>query len=211
MTDDANLTARDLLTTTRSFRRRLDLTRTVSRQDVLDSLDVAVQAPTGSNRQAWHFVAVDDPDTRAKIAELYRKAFAANMSGRTPRPDQLADLSSAGYLAEHLHEVPVLVIACASGRLPQTAPPAQLASFYGSINPAIWNFMLALRLRGLGSCFTTAHLFFESEVAAILGIPYADVTQVAMIPVAHLRPGITRAASRRPAADVTTWNGWSNG
>lgn len=198
----------DLLTTTRSFRRRLDLTRSVDRQDIMDCLDVAVHAPSGSNRQPWRFVAVDEPESKSKIAELYRKGFAANMSGRTPRRDQIVDLSSAAYLAEHLHEVPVLVIVCATGRLSVAAPGPSVASFYGSIYPAVWNFMLALRLRGLGSCFTTAHLRYEAEVAALLDIPYDDVTQVAMIPVAYLRPGQDRPSKREPASTVSMWNGW---
>lgn len=200
----------DLLTTTRSFRRRLDLSRPVERQDIVDSIDIAVHAPSGSNRQPWRFVAVDAPETKAQIAEYYRKGFAANISGRTPRADQVADLSSAAYLAEHLHEVPVLVFVCATGRLPAAAPGPLLASFYGSIYPAVWNFMLALRLRGLGSCFTTAHLRYEAEIAALLEIPFDDVTQVAMIPVAHLRPGAVGPPVREPAAEVTTWNSWKN-
>ncbi|WP_405161730.1 nitroreductase family protein [Nocardia sp. NBC_01499] len=203
------MTGAELLTTTRSFRRRLDLTRPVERQDLLECLDIAVQAPSGTNRQPWRFVIVQDGETKRRIAEYYRKGFAANLSGRTPRPDQLGDLASGRYLAEHLAEVPALVLVCSLGRLPESAPPLRLASFYGSIYPAVWNFMLALRERGLGSCLTTAHLAYEREVADLLGIPFDEVTQVAMVPVARLLPGGDGPGRRTPAAEVTRWDRWA--
>ncbi|WP_406272027.1 nitroreductase family protein [Nocardia sp. NBC_00881] len=198
----------ELLTTTRAFRRRLDLTRTVARQDLLDCVRIAVHAPSGSNRQPWRFVVVQDYQTKQRIAEYYRKAFAANLSGRTPRPDELGDLSSARHLADHLHEVPALVLVCTIGRPPEPASPLRLASFYGSIYPAVWNFMLALHERGLGSCLTTAHLYYEREIAELLDIPFDEVAQVALIPVAHLRPGPSVAARRAPATEVTMWDRW---
>ncbi|WP_406237105.1 nitroreductase family protein [Nocardia sp. NBC_01009] len=200
----------DLLTTTRAFRRRLDLTRPVARQDLLDCLDVAVHAPSGTNRQPWRFLVVEDPDTKQQIAEYYRKGFAAYLSARTPRPDQLGDLASGRYLAAHLHEVPALVVVCSLGRPPANAAALQLASFYGSVYPAVWNFMLALHERGLGSTMTTAHLVYEQEIADLLGIPFDQITQVAMLPVAHLLPGTRSRGPRRiPAAEVTMWNRWS--
>ncbi|WP_327140613.1 nitroreductase family protein [Nocardia sp. NBC_01327] len=199
----------DLLTTTRAFRRRLDLSRPVSRQDLLECLEIAVHAPSGTNRQPWRFVVVQDAELKQRVAEHYRKGFAANLSGRTPRPDQLADLASGRYLAEHLHEVPALVLVCALGRPPAEPTPLRLASFYGSIYPAVWNFMLALRERGLGSTMTTAHLAYEREVGEVLGIPFEEATQVALIPVAHLLPGSdTPARHRTPAAELTGWDGW---
>ncbi|MFG1792405.1 nitroreductase family protein [Nocardia sp. NPDC049149] len=199
----------ELLSTTRAIRRRLDLSRPVERQDLLECLDIAIQAPSGSNRQPWRFVIVQDGATKQQIAEYYRKGFAANLSGRTPRPDQLRDLDSGQYLAEHLAEVPALVLVCSLGRLPEPVSALRLASFYGSIFPAVWNFMLALRDRGLGSCLTTAHLAYEREVAELLGIPFDEVTQVAMVPVAHLLPGADRPGRRAPVAEVTRWDRWA--
>ncbi|MFE7798855.1 nitroreductase family protein [Nocardia sp. NPDC057440] len=207
---DRSRMGNDLLTTTRAFRRRLDLTRPVARQDLLDCLDVAVHAPSGTNRQPWRFLVVEDPDTKQQIAEYYRKGFAAYLSARTPRPDQLGDLASGRYLAAHLHEVPALVVVCSLGRPPANAAGLQLASFYGSVYPAVWNFMLALHDRGLGSTMTTAHLVYEQEIADLLGIPFDQITQVAMLPVAHLLPGARSPGPHRiPAAEVTMWNRWS--
>ncbi|MEU8894682.1 nitroreductase family protein [Nocardia sp. NPDC048505] len=196
----------DLLTTTRAFRRRLDLTRPVARREVLACLDIAVHAPSGTNRQPWRFLVLDDPATKQAVAEYYRKAFAAYLSARTPRPDQLRDLGSGQYLAEHLHEVPALVLVCTPGRPP--AHPLQLASFYGSVYPMVWNLLLALHSRGLGGTLTTAHLAYERDIADLLGIPFEEISQVALLPVAHLRPGPATPAARTPAAELTRWNRW---
>ncbi|WP_216917892.1 nitroreductase family protein, partial [Nocardia noduli] len=179
----------ELLTTTRAFRRRLDLTRPVDRRDLLACLDIAVHAPSGTNRQPWRFVVVQDPAVKQQIAEYYRKGFAAYLSARTPRPDQLADLASGSYLADHLHEVPALVVVCSLGRPPTDPSTLRGASYYGSIYPAVWNLLLALHERGLGATMTTAHLAYEREIADLLAIPFDEVAQVAMLPVAHLRPG----------------------
>lgn len=196
----------ELLTTTRSFRRRLDSSQPVLQQDIEDCLDIAVHAPSGTNRQPWRFVVVQDPETRERIAEFYRQGFLANLGGRTPSPEQGADLASGQYLADHLQEIPALVVVCSVGRPPESA--AKLASFYGSVYPAVWNFLLALHDRGLGSCLTTAHLAHEREVADILGIPFDEVTQVALLPIARLRPGHGAPGHRAAAADVTRWDRW---
>ncbi|MEV0250957.1 nitroreductase family protein [Nocardia sp. NPDC050712] len=199
----------DLLTTTRAFRRRLDLTRPVTRPELLDCLDIAVHAPSGTNRQPWRFLVVEEPALKEAVAEYYRKGFAAYLSAKTPRPDQLRDLGSGQYLADHLHEVPALVLVCAAGRPP--ANPLQLANFYGSVYPVVWNLLLALHSRGLGSTLTTAHLAFEREVADLLGIPFDEVAQVALLPVAHLKPGpAPRPGPRTPAAEVTQWGRWDS-
>ncbi|MFI9505052.1 nitroreductase family protein [Nocardia sp. NPDC052566] len=197
----------DLLMTTRAFRRRLDLTRPVARHDLLACLEIAVHAPSGTNRQPWRFLVVQDVDLRREIAAYYRKGFAAYLSTRTPRADQLGDLASGGRLAATMHEVPALVLCCSIGRPP--SDPLRLAGFYGSVYPAVWNFLLALHDRGLGSTITTAHLAYEREVADLLGIPFDEVTQVALLPVAHLLPGSGAAGPRRSAAEVTQWDRWS--
>ncbi|MET8776467.1 nitroreductase family protein [Nocardia sp. NPDC004654] len=203
------MTAAELLRTTRAFRRRLDLTRPVDRAELLGCLDTAVHAPSGTNRQPWRFLVVQDQRARQQIAEYYRKGFAAYLSARTPRPDQLGDLASGRYLAERMHEVPALVLVCSLGRPPATGSALHLASYYGSVYPAVWSFLLALHERGLGGTMTTAHLAYEREVADLLGIPFEEVAQVALVPVAHLRPGPSKAAPRRlPAAEVTAWERW---
>lgn len=215
MTTDFDLTQTDrLLTTTRAVRRRLDLSRTVERQVVLDCLRVAIQAPTGGNRQGWRWVVVDDPDQRAGLADLYRRSFDPYISVRR------AELAAAGaeaslssvmrsseYLAENLHRVPVHVVPCLLDRLPDCPSTIESAGFFGSILPAVWSFMLALRSRGLGSAFTTLHLAYESEAGELLGIP-DTVTQVALIPVAYTKSGDFRSADRRPIEEIAYVNGW---
>jgi nitroreductase len=200
-----------LLTTTRAVRKRLDLTRPVDRDVVLECLGLATQAPTGGNRQPWRWLVVDDPETRVGLAELYRRSFGPYMdqqraavaaAGGDP---ENAIIGSSQYLADHLEEVPVLVVPCLLQRV-EGMSPAELAGFYGSILPAVWSFMLALRTRGLGSAYTTLHLAYEKEAAALLGVP-DTVTQVALIPVAHTS-GAFKPADRKPVEDVVYWNGW---
>lgn len=202
-----------LLTTTRSVRKRLDLARPVPREVVLECLDVALQAPTGGNTQQWRWMVIDDPDLRAAIAELYRKMWTPYIAARREEiaasgrgPDD-AIIDSATYLADHLHEVPVHVIPISFGRLPADIDIATQAGFYGSIIPAAWSFMLALRSRGLGSAWTTLHLAFERETADLLGIP-DSVTQVALLPVAYTIGDEFKPARRKPASEVTYWNRW---
>jgi len=204
-----------LLTTTRSVRKRLDLKRPVPPQLIEQCIEIALQAPSGSNAQGWHFVAVSDPAKRATIGRLYQQAFDAYDS-RSNWPQYASDdlrahqlprlIDSARYLARHMHEVPVLVIPCIQGRV-EKARLVEQASVYGSILPAAWSFMLALRARGLGTAWTTLHLVHEAEVAKHLGIPDA-VTQVALFPVAYFTGQEFRRAERIPAAQVTHWNAW---
>lgn len=210
------LSAEELLTTTRAVRKRLDLSRPVSRQLVQECLEMALQAPTGSNAQGWRFVVVDDPEPKRALADCYGRAFDAYVSRESlswPEGDpraarQEAVLDSAAWLRHHLHEVPTLVVPCGQGRLPEPCPVLLQASWWGSILPAVWSFMLAARLRGLGTCFTTLHLAHEREAAEALGVPYGEFTQAGLVPVANTLGGAFRRASRLPVSQVVHWNRW---
>ncbi|HEV3227804.1 MAG TPA: nitroreductase family protein [Acidimicrobiales bacterium] len=202
-----------LLTTTRSVRKRLDLSRPVPREVVLECLELALQAPTGGNTQRWRWMVVDDVDLRRELADLYRRSwgpyikarreeFAA--AGRGPNENII---DSSDYLAQHLHEVPVHVIPIALDRIPEGTDHGTVSGYFGSIIPAAWSFMLALRSRGLGSAWTTLHLAYEREAAQLLGIP-DSVTQIALLPVAYTIGDEFKPARRKPAADVTYWNQW---
>jgi nitroreductase len=111
------------------------------------------------------------------------------------------------HLAEHIHEAPVLVIPCVQGRY-EGKPNALTASMFGSIIPAAWSFMLAARSRGLGTVWTTFHLMHEEEVARILGIPYDEVTQVALIPVAYTIGTNFKPGRRKPLDTMLHWDAW---
>jgi len=176
-----------VLTTTRVVRRRLDLARPVERDVLERCIDIALQAPTGSNAQGWHFVVVTDAAKRAALADLYRRA--------------------AAVVAE-MYDVPVLVVACVEGRVENAGVLLQ-ATIYGSILPAVWSFMLALRARGIGCAWTTNHLMHEAEAAEVLGLP-PHVTQVALLAVAYFTGDDFKPARRLPARERTHWNGWGN-
>jgi nitroreductase len=196
-----------LLSTTRAVRKRLDLTRPVPPEVILECLRLAIQAPTGSNAQRWRWLVVTDPETRAAIAELYRNPIRAATS-TTREPDvapsaqQQRVADSARYLTEHIHEVPVLVVPC-------TEDAGGAAGWAPSIYPAVWSFQLALRSRGLGSCITTVHLFRREEAAELLGIPDGFV-QACLLPVAYYTGDDFRPAVRRPVEDLTYWNHWGH-
>jgi len=209
-------TADHLLTTTRSVRKRLDFAKPVDLAVVGRCLEIAFQAPTGSNAQGWSFVVVTDAAKRRGLADLYRKAFELYANNPDMRPafgdddlrmQQLPRVvDSAMYLAEPMHEAPVLVIPCIEGRIENAGTLAQ-ASVYGSILPAAWSFMLALRTRGLATAWTTLHIMFEQDAAKILGIP-EHVTQTALFPVAHHTGTDFKPAKRIPSAQLVHWNSW---
>ncbi len=194
-----------LLTTTRAVRKRLDLARPVELDVVLECLQLALQAPTGSNQQTWRWIVVTDPEVRTQLADLYRNlpADRAPMRlGSVPPPeDQQARVTdSAGYLMQHMHEVPVMVVPCVEEL-------GGAAGWAPSIYPAVWSFMLALRSRGLGSVLTTTHLYRRDEADALLGVPDGFV-QTCLIPVAYFTGDDFRPAERRPVEDVTFVDHW---
>lgn len=203
-----DLTPDELLSTTRAVRKRLDLGRPVERDVLEECFALAQQAPTASYSQNWHFVVVTDPAKRAAIAELWRQVAYPYLSRGGERRGQLRRIGDAVvHLAEHIDEVPVHVIPCVQGRYEGKSNPV-VASMFGSIIPAAWSFMLAARSRGLGTVWTTFHLLHEREVAELLGIPYDDVTQVALIPVAYTIGTEFKPGQRKPLDSMLHWNEW---
>lgn len=202
-----------LLSTTRAVRKRLDLSRPVEPEVIHHCIRLSQQAPTGSNQQGWRWMVVTDPDKKKALAELYAKAGSEYLAAGRKQAEASGHvqtarvLDSASYLVEHLHEVPVHVIPCLRGKLPNGVPSAMAAGFFGSIYPAVWSFQLALRSRGLGSALTTLHLAFADEAAELLGIP-DDVTQCGLLPVAYTRGLDFKIAERRPPEHITYWNTW---
>ncbi|MFK8023900.1 MAG: nitroreductase family protein [Ilumatobacter sp.] len=206
------LSADEVLTTTRSVRKRLDLTRPVPRALLTECIEIAHQAPTGSNAQRWRWMIIDDADKRRAIADIYRTNFeAAYKDAPTPEPGSQADRvnQSAQHLAAHLHEVPVHVIPLLADRMDEGTPSWRQASRWGGILPAVWSFMLALRERGVGSAWTSLHLQNEREVSEMLGIPYDTYSQAGLFPVAYTIGTDFKLAKRPPAEDFIRWNEWS--
>ena len=212
------LSARELLTTTRSVRRRLDFSRPVPRELLVECARDALQAPSGSNRWAMQFVIVDDPDVRSRLGAIYRSAYEMYKSmegvyigsldkGEPARNEQQQRTArSADYLGEHMGDAPAIVIGAVLGRV--DGPPPVHASLLGSAMPGMWSFMLAARLRGLGTSWTALHLRKEGEVNELLGIP-ADVTTFCMTPVAYTKGTGFRPALRPEPEEVIHWNGWT--
>ena len=214
MADLLPLTPDELLTTTRAVRKRLDLGRPVARSIVEECIAIAVQAPSGSNRQAWQFVFVDDPATKQGLADLYGEVFDAYMvapaSANYPDGDTRAERrdkvsASAKYLRDHYHEVPVILVAYQEGR-PDN--PGSQPGYWGSIIPAVWSFMLALRARGLGSAWTTMTCRREAQVAELLGVDNERYAQVGMFPVAYTIGTDFKPSPRLDLSGILHWNQW---
>jgi len=215
-----NLSPDDLLTTTRSVRKRLDFSRPVEPELIRECLELAVQAPTGGNRQTWRFIVVTDAQKRQAIGDIYRRGFAfylqqtladATAANITLTREQKVTLlkirSSSQYLADHMYEVPLIILPCIQGRV-EGLPTIAQAGIWGSILPAVWSFMLAARVRGLGTCWTTVHLAYEQEAAEVIGIPYDKITQAALIPVAHTLGTDFKPAARVPLDSIVHWDKW---
>jgi nitroreductase len=204
-----DLTPDELLSTTRAVRKRLDLSRPVEREVLEECFALAQQAPTASYSQNWHFVVVTDAGKKAAIGEIWRQVAHRYLERRGgAREGQMLRISDAlVHLAEHIHEVPAQVIPCVQGRY-EGESNALVASMFGSIIPAAWSFMLAARSRGLGTVWTTFHLVQEQAVAEILGIPYDEVTQVALIPVAYTLGTDFKPGRRNPLDSMLHWNEW---
>lgn len=212
-----NLSFDEVLTTTRSVRKRLDFDKPVGREVLMECLELALQAPTGSNSQGWQWVFVEDAEKKKAIADIYLANARSYLSlpaakyaegdTRGERMDKVKD--SALYLAEHMHEAPVLLVPCLEGRV-EKAPLGLSASFWASLFPAAWSFCLALRSRGLGTCWTTLHLLNDGErqAAEVLGIPHEKYSQGGLFPIAYTKGTDFRPAKRLPAEQVTHWDTW---
>ena len=214
-----DLSIDELLTTTRSVRKRLDLTRPVEVEVIRECLSLALQAPRPGSGEHWHFVVVTEPAQRSALAALYRKgASLIGLEQKAERASTVAvnereaaaiarGLDSAQYLVKHLHEVPIHVIPCVQGRS-ENLPVVEQAGLWGTILPAVWSFMLAARSRGLGTVLTSLHLHFEQEAADALGLPYEQIMQVGLIPVAYTLGTNFKPAARKPLEEVLHWNRW---
>jgi nitroreductase len=210
-----------LLTTTRTVRRRLDLDKPVPRDVLMECIELALQAPTASNLQTWRFVVVTDPDIRARLGEVYRRTYAVadaplqyvdayqELFARIDADQMTEVLSSARHLITVIDRVPAIIVPCVETRLHEPIQKALAASLYGSIFPAIWSLQLALRSRGLGSSVTTSHIWYDQEVAEILGIP-DGVEQAALMPVAYYTGETFKPAVRLPAEEIVHWDRWDS-
>ena len=190
-----------VLATARSVRRKLDFDRPVPREVILECIDIATQAPTGLGGESWRFLVVTDPEKKQAIARVYGEVLdeLARVRGVEIKPTQRA-------LVDRLHEIPALILVCTIAEGPSPEISGQVA-YYGSILPAAWSLMLALRARDLGATWTTLLSSRQSEIASILEIPESVVNTV-MLPVGYTKGATLRRADRLAAVHVTYWDGW---
>jgi nitroreductase len=197
-----------LLTTTRTVRKHLDLERAVPDSTILELIDIAEQAPSGSNQASRRWLVVRDPATKKELAELYRaagggvlRAMAETPAGGNETTRRV--FSSADHLAQNLEHVPALVLLTIYGVHDNSGKPR----LFDSVVQAGWSFCLAARARGLGTAWTTLHLERAEETATLLGVP-PGVTQIALFAIAHTDKDDFKPVARRPAAEITYFDQW---
>jgi nitroreductase len=198
-----------VLTTTRSVRRRIDFERPIEPEVIERCIEVATQAPTGRGIEGWRFLVMTDPQVKAAMAGLYRRAFDRYTLLRAEAGDTMSPKPAYAALADRLHEMPALILVCMQGQ-PLADDNALRVAFYGSVLPAAWSLMVALRARGLGATWTSLHLLHEREAARELGIP-EGVTQTVLLPVGYMQKAVLRPAARRDVREITYWNRWGAG
>ena len=215
---ELGLSAREVLTTTRAVRHRLDLDRAVNRATLVECTRIAQQAPSGRNRQRWDFLFVTDAVRRAELARLWKLGLTHPTGlGRDSAPSRedfagpgwRAIASSLAFLTDNLERVPVFLVPCVRvGSRAEMSDPVIQAGTWGSVLPAVWSFMLAAREHGLGSVWTTPHLHYEREAAEILGVPFDSVVQCALIPLAHTIGTDFKPGRRVAPEQVVHWDDW---
>ena len=208
MTDLLALSPDELLSTTRAVRKRLDLDRPVPLEVVREALAVALQAPSGSNSQGWHWIVLSEAGVKTRVAEFYKRSYRAYREAMpkpaTPAQERIA--ASSDYLSEVMGQVPVLVIGAITVGAAGLTEGNQ-AGVWGSVLPAAWSLALALRARGLGTAWTTLHLNYEREVAEVLGLP-ANVRQGVLLPVAYSKGTDFKPGPRADLDAVLHVDGW---
>ena len=206
MADLLPLDPDQLLSTTRAVRKRLDLDRPVPLEVVREALAVALQAPSGGNRQGWHWIVLTDDEPKKRIADLYARSYDQYIGAAAADPARARMLSSSNHLRDVLHRVPVLVIGAIAVDEPEL-PAGNQAGLWGSRLPAAWSLSLALRARGLGTTWTTLHLQYEREAAEVLGVP-PNVRQGVLLPVAYTVGTDFRPGPRQDLDEVVHLNRW---
>ncbi len=214
------LTPDELLSTTRAVRKRLDFDRPVADDVVRECVSIAMQSPSGSNAMTMQFVVVRDEAKRKALGDIYRQCYGiySSMDGVYIRSidkgeadanaQQQRSADSADFLGEHMGDAPVLVIPCTIGGRLDGAPAMMAASMTANVIPAMWSFMLAARARGLGTCWTTVHLMMEQAAADVLGIPFEQVQQICLSPLAYTKGTDFKPAARPPADSIIHWDQW---
>jgi len=209
----------EAILTTRAIRRFTD--EPVSDDDLMACLRAANQGPSGGNIQPWQWLVVRDPDVRARVADVYRRAYEryepALLAGLPPFRSEDDEASfhrsvrASRHLAEHMGEVPVLIAVCMPGismTLSDAEGDLDVGTPYASVYPAVQNLLLAARDRGLGTTLTTVYRIHQDELRSVLGVP-ERYEIVALVPMGHPK-GAFSTPRRRPVETVTRWEHWDN-
>jgi nitroreductase len=175
-------------------------------------VEAGIHAPSGGNRQDWGFILVREPELKRFIRDRYRDTQKKLQAGRPPLselpPDRQRAMKAGAHLSEHMHEAPVLLLACSLKEYPPWTqnPRASTATVHGSIYPAVQNILLACRAFGIGATLTTTHCFFEEELKQKLGVP-ENMEISALLPLGYPK-GKLGKTTRKPVEEVLYWDKW---
>ncbi len=193
----------DVATTTRAMRRLHP--DPVPDADLWTILETATLAASGGNAQPWGFVVVRDAEAKKKIAAWYldawQKTYGPARDQMRANPRQARMFNSADHLANHLAEVPVLILVTTRKDNFRSGPIAG-----ASIYPAVQNLMLAARALGYGTTLTTLHKLHDAEVKELLDLP-EDHETMALIPLGKPKGKFGRPP-RQPVDRVVHWERW---
>ncbi|HTT76691.1 MAG TPA: nitroreductase family protein [Candidatus Binataceae bacterium] len=197
--------------TTRAMRRLKP--DPVPRAIIMRVIEAATMSPSNSNRQPWIFVVVTEDPVKQAVAKYYKQAWYTyylttqkrQVMEQAPETAEAKSLRSATYLADHMHEAPVLIFACVKK---YTDKRREGQPMHGSIYPAVQNLCLAARAYGLGTSITGLHQQFEDEIDKLIGVPAAYKNEV-LIPLGYPKGRWGRPV-RKAAADVTFFNKWGS-
>ena len=202
----------DIVSTTRSVRKRIDFERPIDPEAIYHCVDLAAQAPTSVGNETWRFLVVDERSKKKQLGDIYRRSFDEYLEIRKQEREETGEEETElspnyRFLADNIHRFPALLLVCREGR-----PPDELAgqiAFFGSVIPAAWSLMMALRSLRIGSTWTTLHARYEEQVREVLGIP-ANVTVCILLPIGYMLGANLRRADRASAKVITSWNAWGS-
>jgi nitroreductase len=178
---------------------------------VLELIELALKAPSGSNQQNWEFVVVKDRAVKERLGRLNRGAW--NLYGGLGRrlyggnDAMLRILNAVQWQADHFADIPVIVVACLRGPRPFW-PPVAATSYYGSIYPSVQNLLLAARAAGLGAALITLPLWSTFLARRALGLPW-NVSPCAVVPIGWPK-GKYGPTTRRPVGEVVHLDRYGN-
>jgi len=174
---------------------------------LLQLIDAANQAPSGSNAQRARWVVVRDAQLKYKLAELNRRHAEPYIEPQRQNPaddKQKRMLDAVVWQMEHLHEIPALIVGCID--YGERVEGSDVYRQAGSLWPGVQNLLLTARALGLGAAPTTLALRDQDAVRSVLHLP-ERFAALCLIPVGYPM-GKFGPVARRPLQEIMRFDRW---